>query len=110
VCAARNDALGAEVNTSVNIPALIEAVASVDRCAGYVVLVADPDTGEVDAHGPFDGLAATLMADELRAELDAGRRPEVQVSINRLHRPTGRHRARVTGRPGPTTGAAAPDG
>jgi hypothetical protein len=87
-----------------NIPdsALIEARAALNRADGYVVLVVDPETGEVDAHGPFDGLAATLMADQIRAELDAGGLAEVAVGITRLHRPAGRHRARMVDQPGPT--------
>ena len=90
-------------------PALIEAVAALDRCDGYVVLVRNPETATADAHGPFDGLTATLTADQIRSELNAAGLLEVQVSINRLHRPTGRHHARVMGQPGPATGAAAPN-
>ena len=33
-----------------------------------VVLAVDPQTGEVDAHGPFDGLTATVKADQLRRD------------------------------------------
>ena len=46
---------------------LIAAAEQLTHCDGYVVLAVDPQTGEVDAHGPFDGLTATIKADQLRA-------------------------------------------
>jgi hypothetical protein len=45
----------------------------------------DPQTGEVDAHGPYDGMAATLKADQLRHEFDEGGLTDVSVGVVRLH-------------------------
>jgi hypothetical protein len=100
---------GVYIPMNIHDPALIEAVAALDRCDAYVVLVVDPETGEVDAHGTFDGLAATLIADQMAAELDAGGLAGVHVAITRLHRPTGRHRARGGDEQGPTTCVAPPN-
>ena len=46
--------------------ALLAAAADLDECDGYVVLVFDPETGELDAHGPYEGVEATLRAEEMR--------------------------------------------
>jgi hypothetical protein len=40
----------------------LDRVAALDFCDGYLVLVGDPATGEVDAHGPYTGLDATFAA------------------------------------------------
>ena len=63
---------GAEVIIVLNErPAvLLAAAADLDECDGYVVLVFDPETGEMDAHGPYEGVAATLRAEELRRNFD----------------------------------------
>ena len=66
-------------------PMLSEQLAEMNRCDTYAVLVVDPATGEVDAHGPYDGFAATLRADGLRAELDADGLSDVLVGVTRLH-------------------------
>jgi len=66
-------------------PMLSEQLAELYRCETFAVLVVDPATGEVDAHGPFDGLAATVRADALRAELDADGLSDVLVGVTRLH-------------------------
>ncbi len=75
-------------------PPLLDLFATLDRCESYVVLMVDPETGEADAHGPFDGLAANLAADRLRGELDANGLSDVP---HRGHPPApirpGRHRA-----------------
>lgn len=67
--------------------ALLAAAAELDGCDGYIVLVIDPVTGEVDAHGPYEGLPAMLRADELRREFDGDDLPDVLVKISRLHVP-----------------------
>lgn len=59
-------------------------LAELYRCETFVVLVVDPATGEVDAHGPYDGLGATVRADQLRAEMDAGDLADVVVGVTRL--------------------------
>jgi hypothetical protein len=64
---------------------LSEQLAELYRCETFAVLVVDPATGEVDAHGPYDGLAATVRADGLRAELDADGLSDVLVGVTRLH-------------------------
>ena len=66
---------------------LSEQLASLHDCDGYVVLTVDPETGEADAHGPFDGLGATCHAQRLRREFDRAELADVQVHIVRLHRP-----------------------
>jgi hypothetical protein len=52
------------------------------------VLVTDPLSGEPDAHGPYDGLAATALADTLRRDFDADNLADVHVNVIRLHHPT----------------------
>jgi hypothetical protein len=66
---------------------LVRGAAEADACDGYVVLVVDPSTGEADAYGPFDGLAATLDAESRRAGLDADGLVDVVVAVTRLHEP-----------------------
>jgi hypothetical protein len=66
---------------------LIERLLTLNACDGYVVLVVDPDTGEADAHGPYDGLTATAAADRLRRDFDTDDLADVGVSVIRLHHP-----------------------
>lgn len=66
-------------------PMLSEQLAELYRCETFAVLVVDPATGEVDAHGPYDGLAATMRADALRAEMDADGLSDVLIGVTRLH-------------------------
>lgn len=68
-------------------PNLVDALVALDGCDGYIVLVGDPQTGESDAHGPFDGIGATLTADRLRGELDTDGLADVHVEVIRLHHP-----------------------
>jgi hypothetical protein len=68
-------------------PDWIEALAALDDCDGYVVLMIDPQTAEVDAHGPYGGPDAAVAADSLRASLDAEGLRDVVVRIVRLHLP-----------------------
>ncbi len=56
-----------------------------DGYDGYVVLVVDPVTGDVDAYGPFTGPGATHDADRRRAELEAENLHEVTVQVVRLY-------------------------
>ena len=65
--------------------ALVTAAEKLGQCDGYVVLAVDPQTGEVDAHGPYDGLIATLKADRLRRDFDQGGLEDVTVGVVRLH-------------------------
>ena len=67
--------------------ALLAAAADLDECDGYVVLVFDPETGELDAHGPYEGVEATLRAEEMRREFDDDGLRDVLIRISRLHRP-----------------------
>ena len=64
---------------------LVAAAEKLTQCDGYVVIAVDPQTGEVDAHGPFDGLTATIKADRLRHEFDRGGLEDVTVGVVRLH-------------------------
>jgi hypothetical protein len=68
-------------------PLLIDRLIELNACDGYVVLVVDPETGEADAHGPYDGLNATVVADRLRTDLDRDDLADVAVAVTRLHRP-----------------------
>jgi hypothetical protein len=63
----------------------VGAMAALDDCDGYVVLAADPQTGEVDAHGPFVGLGAVSAAEDLRATFDREDLTDVVVQIVRWH-------------------------
>lgn len=67
--------------------ALLAAAADLDECDGYVVLVFDPETAELDAHGPYEGVEATLRLEEMRKEFDDDGLRDVVVRISRLHRP-----------------------
>lgn len=67
--------------------ALLAAAEDLDECDGYVVLVFDPETSELDAHGPYEGVSATLRADAMRREFDRDGLPDVIVRITRLHDP-----------------------
>lgn len=63
----------------------VEAQTELDRCDGYVVLAVDPQTGEVDAHGPFPGIDAIEIADDMRATLDREGLDDVVVRVVRWH-------------------------
>lgn len=65
----------------------IGAMAALDECDGYVVLVADPQTGEMDSHGPYDGPSALAAAENARTSCDAEGLTDVVVRISRLHLP-----------------------
>lgn len=67
---------------------LVDQFASLYHCDGYVVLAVDPETGEADAHGPYDGLGATRHAQQLRTDFDRAELPDVLVQVVRLHRPS----------------------
>ena len=67
--------------------ALLAAAADLDECDGYVVLVFDPETSELDAHGPYEGIEATLRAGDMRSEFDGDGLPDVVIRISRLHSP-----------------------
>jgi hypothetical protein len=65
---------------------MLERVHDIDACDGYLVVVSDPDTGAVDAHGPFDGIGAAMEADRRRHELDAEELDDVVIRVVRWHR------------------------
>ena len=70
----------------------LTAQAELDACDGYVVLAVDPQTGEVDAHGPFRGLDALEAAESMRATLDREDLTDVVVRVVRWHQEaTGHH-------------------
>ena len=68
-------------------PDWVEAMAALDDCDGYVVLVVDPQTAEVDAHGPYGGPDAAVAADSLKTSLATEGLDDVVVRIVRLHLP-----------------------
>ena len=53
----------------------------------YAVVVVDPQTGEVDVHGPFSGPEAVLEAGRRRAEFDRADLGDVVIEVARLHVP-----------------------
>ncbi|WP_285653554.1 hypothetical protein [Actinomycetospora sp. NBRC 106375] len=63
----------------------LTAQIEVDECDGYVVLAVDPQTGEVDAHGPFAGFEALEAAQSLRETLDREELADVVVRVVRWH-------------------------
>ena len=63
----------------------VAALAELDDCDGYVVLAVDPQTGEVDAHGPYPGMGALRAADAMRATLDREELADVVVRVVRWH-------------------------
>jgi hypothetical protein len=65
--------------------ALVAAAKQLGQCEGYVVLAVDRQTGEIDAHGPLEGMTATVLADRLRREFDEGGLADVAVGVVRLH-------------------------
>jgi hypothetical protein len=66
----------------------IAAAEKLTQCDGYVVLAVDPQTGEVDAHGPFDGLTATCKPTSSAATFDRGGLEDVSVGVVRLPQST----------------------
>lgn len=66
---------------------LAQHVVALGECDGYLVLVADPVTGDVDAYGPFSGQAAALDADRRRDELDIEGLLEVAVRLVAISSP-----------------------
>jgi hypothetical protein len=66
---------------------LSEWILRLDACEGYVVLIADPETQEIDVYGPYDGIQASLTADRLRGEFDTDDLADVDVRVVRWHRP-----------------------
>lgn len=55
------------------------------ECDGYVVLAVDPQTGEVDALGPFPGFDALAAAQSMRETLDREELADVVVRVVRWH-------------------------
>ena len=72
-------------NTTSEEATLIAAAEKLTQCDGYVVLAVDPQTGEVDAHGPFPGVDALEAAQSLRETLDREELADVVVRVVRWH-------------------------
>lgn len=85
--------IGGAVNAHLADEDLIDAQCELDACDGYVVLAFDPQTGEVDAHGPFVGLHALDTAETMRHDLDREELADVVVRVVRWH--TGDHSVRA---------------
>lgn len=58
-----------------------------DDCAGYVVMVTDRATGEVDGYGPMTGDAALAEAHRVGRDLRDQRLSGITVRVVRLHTP-----------------------
>jgi hypothetical protein len=84
---------------------LAQHVVALGECDGFLVLVADPVTGDVDAYGPFSGQAAALDADRRRDELDIEGLHEVAVRLVRFHHLPSKAVSPIT----PSSGALADD-
>lgn len=56
-----------------------------DACDGFVVLQADPLTGDLDCYGPYSGPRASAEADRRRDELLAEDLQGVAVFVVRHH-------------------------
>ena len=76
---------------------LLAAARDLDGCDAYAVVVVDPQTGEIDVHGPLAGPDAVLDADRRRQDHDAADLTDVRIEVVRLHLPRaatpGRHSA-----------------
>jgi hypothetical protein len=70
---------------------LVDRMAGLDACDGYIVLIIDPQTAETDAHGPFDGVDVIETADRFRRDYDRAGLTDVQVLVTRLHGPRPAH-------------------
>lgn len=87
------DPTDAEADADLAEGNLLDAQYELDACDGYVVLAYDPQTGEVDAHGPFVGLHAIDTAETMRLDLDREELEDVVVRVVRWH--TGDHSVRA---------------
>lgn len=58
-----------------------------DQAGDYAVVVVDPQTGEIDVHGPFSGPNAVLEAGRRRDEFDRADLGDVVIQVARLHVP-----------------------
>ena len=65
----------------------LDRVAELDACDSYVVVVADPQSRESDAHGPYSGPVAVCVADGFRRDFNEGGLADVEVTVTRLHPP-----------------------
>jgi len=65
----------------------VDTEVALDDCDGYVVVAVDPQTGEVDAHGPYGGLSAVHAAEDMRAVFLREELDDVVVRIVRWHEP-----------------------
>lgn len=72
-------------NEALDGETILAATEELLRCDGYLVIVVYPQTAHVEAHGPYDGLAATATADRMRGELDRGGLYDSAVGVVRLH-------------------------
>lgn len=60
----------------------MQAVLMTDTDGGrYVILLIDPDTGELEAFGPVDEATAAERAAAVRASIEAGEAGEVGVLV-----------------------------
>jgi hypothetical protein len=66
--------------------AFLRRIRELDNCDGYLVIVVDPHTGEVDAYGPYDGMTATDCAERFRGDFDSADLADVQIMVTRFYR------------------------
>lgn len=58
-----------------------------DQCDGYVVLIADPATAQVECYGPFEDVVdAAALVVQSREDCDRWEFDEVIVELVRWHR------------------------
>ena len=103
---------GGRARGGARVDDLMAAARDLDGCDAYAVVVVDPQTGEIDVHGPLAGPDAVLDADRRRQDHDAADLSDVRIEVVRLHLPEpargGRHSAPETA-PHTAGGAAGSD-
>lgn len=68
---------------------LADMTTELDECSGYVVMVTDPVTDEVDAYGPMTADVAVEEAERILRDLHGQGLRDVVVRMVRLHVPEG---------------------
>ena len=65
---------------------LLPSAEALEACDGWLVLVADPATGDLDTYGPYLHPGAARDAERRRRELDDEDLTDVVVTLVRWHR------------------------
>lgn len=65
---------------------ILPTAETLETCDGWLVLVADPATGDLDTYGPYPHPEAARDAERRRRELDDEDLGDVVVTLVRWHR------------------------